>query len=313
MRLADQKGFGLLLLISLMTVSMILTGSIVTFMVHASNHSVLRLNKVRAHYLAQGGVMRALYDRSISYGLDDSDASYASAPWAQGGDSISTDFMSNYALFSSDGPVYNAQFWPLAAPDSPNPPAPVIPQNSYCTSVTLPAGNYQLYGWTLQNVHSSNTLVVTHATIRWTGDAAPSQMRLSTVTASNKSGIEVFKGTAQNGVPFKFKKTAVLTPGTRWTGPCTYIRWNGAVPDPFRFTVQFTFSDGSQSSEIVFWDGRLNGQGRPHARTFSITSSGQSGTDALRQTKKVRATVATGVPEEPPHQMRILSWESLER
>src|SRR3990167_7459016 len=104
MKLSGQKGFGLLLLIALIAVSGILMGSIVIFMIHSSNHSILRMNKVRAHYLAQGGVMNALQAFSASYGLDDSDASYEFNAWAQGGDSISTNFKSNYAYFLPDGP-----------------------------------------------------------------------------------------------------------------------------------------------------------------------------------------------------------------
>ena len=86
------------------------------------------------------------------------------------------------------------------------------------------------------------------------------------------------------------------------------------MPDPAQVSVQFRFSDSSNSSsnshEALLWNGLRAGHGRPHAHMFSITSRGRAG-GPIAQTKRIRAAIATGVPEEPHHQMRVLSWEDL--
>ena len=322
MKAPDQRGFGLLLMIILIAVSAILVSSITIFLVNASNYSTIRLQKMRAHYAAKAGVMKALYDWTTSYDLDDTTGAYATASFSNGNDLIDLDFDSNYAYFMSDAPIYNAQWWPLSNPPVPNPPSPVsltTPPNSFCTSVAWTSGNSRLYGWTLQNVHSNtgnaanDNLILTGATVRCTGAAGSlNQIRLSTSSLS-AGGTQQFSGAASSGAFITFTgaaATRTLTPGANFTGPCTYIQWSGVMSSPAKVTIQFRFSDGSNSHEVLFWNGLLAGYGRPHAHTLSITSRGTSG-GAVPQRKRLRAAVATGVPEEAPHQMRILSWEDL--
>lgn len=325
MTVSGQKGFGLILMIIVIAVTVVLVSSITIFVVNASNYGIIRLNKLRAHYLAEGGVMTALQEFIASYNLDDSKASYTMAQWTEGSDSINFDFKANYAYFLSDAPNFISQWYPQTTPtipSTPNPATPIpAPPNQFCTSATFTNGHSRLYGWTLQNIHSdtgsaaNDNLVVAGATVRWTGSASlrVNQIRLSTTTAST-GGTQQFSVSGASGSFLTFTgaaATRTLTPGQRFSGPCTLIQWNGAMQEPAQVTIQFRFSDGSNSHEVPLWKGPRSGAGRPHAHTLSVTSRAQTGGGGFSVRKRLRATVAAGVSGEPLNQVRILTWEDL--
>lgn len=323
---ANQKGFGLILMIILIAISMVMVGSIVSFMASASNLSIVRINKVRSYYLALGGIMRTLHSWTISYTnlLDDMTGSYQDYRWTGNGSAEIADTgfnKSDFAYFMMDAPNFNAQWWPLTSPIFPAnnlyPAFPRTPPNAFCTSNQVVSGgnnyDYRLYGWTLQNIHSSADITLAGATIRWS-PAGDSGLRVSKIRLNDD---QVFSSSARNGEDFNLTGNSAnrtLTPGPlgRKSGPCTYIQWNGAVPDPIRVTVQLRFDDGSTTHEALFWDGQLAGQGRPHIHTFSVTSAGQVNQNFGGARTTLRATVGNGATGDR-HTMRILSLENLDR
>lgn len=348
MKQSDQGGFGLILMIVLITIASILIGATTFFISNAAWLGASRINQVKAYYLAQGAVMQSLHDFDDSWGLDSSTGTYAPLPLSANSpyEILNTDFKSNSAFFMTDAPSFNAEWWPLASPPVPNPPSPVnpAPPNLWCTveQTTDPASNYRLHGWTVMNIRNNvpastnNNLIVTGVRVWWTGadTLSVSKIRLNKTTTHTTGGVTVFSGTAAKGALINLTAATAtnrtLTPGQKWTGPCTFIQWSGGpMPDPSRVSVQFIFDTlpvsspvcpnnpaCSTSHEVVLWDGLLNGQGRPHVRTLSITATGDVRVGKFSSRKKLRATFAY-MPKlryttSMAHAARLMSWENLD-
>jgi len=324
-------------MIMLIALSAIMIGGVTASMTNAAALSALRINQVRAYYVAQGAIMRSYADFDKSWGREDVEvsalalaqnppvvaANYAPLTTNTGNEFINTNFQSNFAYFMTSHPRFLAEWWPQANPSTPATPAFPPAPNLWCATDQLSAQS-RLHGWTVKNIrtnipaNTTDDIVVTGARVFWTGGAGltVSRIRLALRTASftAQGTTAAFSGAGANGALLTLAGTAglrTLSPEQYWTGPCTFIQWSGRMPDPSRVSIQFTFSDGSTSHEVQLWDGLINGEGRLHMRTLSITAVGEVRMTKFGARKRLRATFKHGPPA-GDHQARSLSWENLD-
>ncbi len=351
MRLSGQRGGGLILMIMLIAISAVMIGGVTVSMTNAAALSALRINQVRAYYLAQGAVMRSYADFDVSWGREDVEvsalalaqtppvlaANYAPLPASASTvtEIVNTNFQSNFAYFMTSHPRFIAEWWPLANPSTPANPVFPQPPNLWCRSNESSARS-RLHGWTVKNIRTAlpggdtgDNLIATGVRVFWTGgdDAlGVATIRLSNSTTNfTTGGIRVFNGNGVKGALLPLRGVPTLQPGESWTGPCTYIQWTGRMPDPARVSIQFIFRDDvpartpacpnnlacSSSHEVVLWDGLINGEGRMHTRTFSITGVGEVRMNKFGSRKKLRATFEHA-PSADDRQARNLGWENLD-
>lgn len=292
----NSKGFGLILLIFLIAVFGILFAGTSVILTNASRRLQLEIDKTKAHYLAQAGVMRGIYDWKID----------AAGEAARQFDDLNTTITGNQ-IFKTGCQADFAYFSFNLTQDT-----------EWFTS----GGRQRLRRWRLRNVHvaeagTADNIIVTSVKISWTPAG-------STVRQVQLGGSVVLAvGSYANGSTNVLTGTAgarTTTPGSLNGGNGTFIEWNTAPdpPDPITVNVQWTFSDNSSTKDsisrnILYWDGARAGT-PPTNHTFMVTSTGQvnqSGGQAFKVLETVRATVS-GAPGGATA-MEITDWQTLEK
>lgn len=259
----------------------ILVGATSVEFVNTVRHVQLRIDKTKALFLAQAGLMQALQDW-ISSGSDDTTRRYSEENVTVTGNQIfKTGAQANFAHFRFDGtPPYQ---W------------------------TSPGGQDRLRRWQMRNIHASDTITVKALRVSWNPTNA---VNLRSVSVNNGSSTTVIvpTGSYPSGTLITLTTPYDISSGTLLSGSNTYLEWTGSLPDPIQVNVQWTFQDDSavkdsKTHNVLFWNGAKNGNGcgeaglgAPCARTFSITSSGQvnqSGGLAFKVLETVKATIST--------------------
>ncbi|HTL70509.1 MAG TPA: hypothetical protein VL404_04370 [Candidatus Eisenbacteria bacterium] len=297
MRVSDERGFGLILLITLIAIASIFISGTTIFVTNAARETQLKTDRAKAASLAQAGLLQALHNWRVS------NASEASRTYSElnatvtGAQGYQTGTQADFAYFTFDSPA-NA-FW---------------------------SGSNTLAGWTIRNIHSASAtplsnLTVKQAIVSWTPQGNASR-RLSRIRLN---GTPVYNASAPNGALIPLTGSAAartLAPGASWTGNNTDLRWSGALPSPVRVTVQWIFQDDSstvrsRSHSVVYWDGAQANAAtataaRPSRHTFSIVATGRvSETTKLpRVLSTVKATVSGNAAG---GFMEIIDWDGVDQ
>lgn len=252
----------------------------------------LRVDSVKAQYLAQAGVMRSLQDWMIS-STNTLSRRYAPLNVTVTGNQIfKTGCQANFAYFSFNGPPQDAEWKEVA-------------------------GRVQLRKWKITNIHSSSgppfNLTPAKVKVTWVS------MALTTLSSISLNGVEVLSsGNYANGQEAPLEASVALAPGNSFSGPTTYLEWNDAVlPACAMVKVQWIFSDDSatkdsKTHEAVYWNGDTAGAGRPTEESFCITSTGQvaqSGGMAFKVLKTVKAVISQGASAD----VSITDWDPVEK
>lgn len=285
-RRRGEAGFGLMLLIALIAVSSLLISATSLAFVANARALQLRVDRVKAYYLAQAGVMQAIQD------WRDSSNSLLNRRWTPLNATVTGNqifkagqSMSDFALHSP-----NAGQW-------------ILPT--------------RLRRWRVTNIRtggSGSAITVTRARITWTPSGAA---RLVTMRLNNNAVVPAVFGGYASGTEIALSGSTAsrtLNAGGNWSGNNTYLQWNVAPPNPVAVTIQWTFSDDSatkhsKSHVITLWNGAKAGAA-PSVQTFSVTSTGQVNQALLRTLRTVRAVVSAAVGS---NAFEIIDWDDVEK
>ncbi|MBI4352848.1 MAG: hypothetical protein HY593_02865 [Candidatus Omnitrophica bacterium] len=295
-----NEGFGLIIFLVLMVIFMILVTASSLYFMEAVRQVQLRIDQTKAHYLAQAGVKRAIYDWIVS-GSNENNRRYAELNTTVTGNQLfKTGAQANFAFFRMDtGPA------------------------NWTTAKVGGVDRRRFRNWTINNIHvnvpgsTADDITAAQVRVSWSpvGTTALRQVVLNnnavTATGSYASGATV----ALSG------STADLTlsPGGSWSGITTYLEWVDAnVPDPVQVNVQWTFTDDSgtkdsKSHDVLYWNGAQAGSA-PGQHTFAITSTGQvdqtAGARGIQVLKTVKAVVSTAPGGD---NVEIIDWEEIDQ
>ena len=306
-RYPNQKGFGLVILVALIAISGILVGSTALLMSNSTRQMQLKIDQSKAYYLAQAGIMRAIYNWRISNATDTS-RRYAQLNttvtgnqiFKTSGGTLANMTQANFAYFSFDeGGTSNADWNPTS----------------------------RLRRWTIRNIHTnvagtSDGIIFKQVKISWTPSGAET---LTEISLNNRKT----SGSFANGSTVTLSGTVAqrtLAANSAWTGNNNYFQWSGVPPDPITVTVQWIFNDDSttkdsQTHSVIYWDGcksaaNCDGLGTEFGRrvmhTFAIMSTGQvnqSGGKAFKVLQTVKATVS-GTPASG---VEIIDWQKVDK
>ena len=321
MDLRSKKGIGLMILVTLIAIAGLVLMSSVRVYENMSRQTQLRIDQAKAHYLAQAGVMHAIYAWRISNATETSRRYTGLRPANVTGNlayetktSVATDqgTAANYAYFNfNSGPA------------------------AWATVAT----RLRLQAWSLMNIRvndgtsTNDNIIVTQAKVSWTPNGAGNEATLRTISLNGN--LFIAAGSYANGSTITGTLAAAsrtLAPAATFSGATTYLEWNtttdaGAPQNPISpliVTVQWTFSDDSttrdsKTHEVVYWGLATNGiistvlqaGAAPARRTFCVTSTGKVDQNTARYfpvLKTVRATVS-GTPANP----EIIDWDEVDK
>lgn len=270
----------------------ILFASIAVFFTENAREVQLRIDGVKAQYLAQAGVMRSLQDWMISSSSTLSRRYVPLDVTVTGNQIFKTGCQANFAYFSFNGPPQSAEWQTVG-------------------------GKVRLRKWAITNIHSSSgpplDLTPTKVKVTWVSGILTSLSRISL------NGVEVLSsGSYANGQEQALTTFVTLSPGDSFSGLNTYLEWNDAdLPPCAMVKVQWTFSDDSatkdsKTHEVVHWNGDTANDGRPAEESFCITSGGQvaqSGGRAFKVLKTVKAVISQGASSD----VQITDWDRVEK
>ncbi len=315
----------------LITLSEILTTATTYFFTNFLRETQLKVDQTKAYYMAQAGIMRTMHDwlrmqptpylgPAVTETITGTNLKYTTA--------ISN---ANRAYFSFD------KSYPSSNSD--------LSHREEWTTYSFNALTYRrLQSWHFTNMaapgpNSSITARSARVTVWkleggvWVKETNPS-LRLVGLRFNNwnviafrvGAGIPMAPGGSYaNGQDITFTSPRSLPAQTSFGGGTTYFEWNDYpnFPDPVRVTVQWTFSDDrstldSKTPEIVFWQGPQDGRGRPSARVFCITATGEVTQTRFKVLKTIRAMVpfySTGTTARLKSTLKatMLSWEKLDK
>ncbi len=294
LRTKKEKGFGLVILVVIIAVAGILITSTSLYFRDATRQMQLGIDQIKAYYLAQAGVMRALYNWRVSNATDINRRYTELNTTITGNQIFKTGSQANFAYFTFD--AVNGQ-----------------------QDTEWFAGNTRLRRWRIRNIHSANSITVTKAKVSWSpvGTTTLSDIQLNNNSVATGAGGPFASGTEITLTNSAANRT--LLPGAVWSGNNTYLTWNGSgPPDPALVTVEWTFADDSPTKDskahrVVYWNGAKSGAGRPTEHTFSVTSTGQvnQSSGGFKVLKTVKATVS-GTPG-GGSSMEITDWDKIEK
>ena len=304
-----ERGFGLVIFITLMAIMAVLALAVSTFFTNQSRQMQLDIDKMKAHYLSQAGVMKVIDDWMVS-GATEMTRSYAELNVTVTGNQIfKTGVQSNFAYFTFDNGENEIWF------------------------TTLASGLRRLQQWRVKNIHNTvsgsiRNVTVTGVRVFWSPPGAHTiSLRTISVQKVGFSGSTqiVPIGAYASGQLIDLNDPATLAartlaPGESWGDVETYIEWNNnamlGLPDStsMKVTVRWTFADDGATKEfsthgVIYWDGDTGGGGRPAQHTFAINSTGQvNQTDAgFKVLQSVKATVS-GTPKAGT-MVEITDWD----
>lgn len=291
----SRSGIGLTILVILIAVTgLVLVGSVRAFE-NASRQTQLRVDQVKAYYLAKAGVMRAVWDWYASDTATDTNRRYThNSVLGSNGTTVVGNGVFKYGYDGNEG-------------------SPAINQSNFAYYVMngsgdganwfTPSGsNRGLRQWRLYNIHTTGAITLTQMKISWspTGTALLNDIVLN--------GVSVWPGgTASSGTTVDITDTTLANNGS-WGGATTYIQWNSSPPDPVAVTAQFIYSGDSatldaRSHEVVLWNGSQAGS-PPAQRSFTVTSTGevtQTTGNSFKVLKSVKASVSGS--------LEIMDWD----
>ena len=281
----NDKGLGLIVLIALIAIFGFISVGASVALTNGVNEMQLRIDKVKAHYLAQAGVMRAIHNW-LSSNSTEASRRYAELNTTISGNQIfKTGCQANFAYF---------QF----------------------SSAVWASSNTILNSWRMTNIHSANSITVKSVTVSWS--PAVSGVVLNRIRLN---GSIVASGSFTNGSVVPLTLTA-LTSGSSWSGSTTDFRWSANPTGTGSITInaQWTFNDDTSTKDsvthnVLFWNGAQSAAGRPTTRTFCVTSTGQvaqsSGKEGFPILKTVKAT-CSGTPGSGAN-VEIMDWQELDK
>lgn len=290
-----EAGAGLILLVMLIGILTLAFAGTMTQLTHLALQTQLSVDEARAVYLAQAGVMRAVYDWRTDSN-NEANRRYAHLDETMiGNQGYRTGCQADFVYYSFD-----------------------LGQNAeWVTS----GGRRRLRRFRMRNIHTSiggtsDNVTVTHVKVSW----SPAGSAMLRAVSLNGTSV-VPAGSYASGTEIALSGTAAQrtrTPGQTWSGNNTYLEWTDtSVPDPVSVTVQWTFADDgstvhSKSHVVTYWDGDQAGAGRPAARTFSVTSTGQvAQTAPLASSYRTIKAVVSGAPG--GGNVEITGWERIDK
>jgi Tfp pilus assembly protein PilX len=303
----NQTGFGLVILIALIAITGIFVTSTALFFMDATRDVQLKIDKTKAYYLAQAGVMRAIYNWRVSH------ATVTSRTYSE----INATVTGNQ-IFKAGGQ---------------NAPLNIVQANfayytfnqGQDTGWNDTGGNSRLRRWRIRNIHTpvagtGDNITFTAVKVSWTATVGTPTLRTVRVAGAGSPVIPF--GTYASGTTVTFTSPVTLTVGNVWTGNNNYLEWNGTGADVDSISnvrVQWTFQDDSttedsKSYEMTYWNGPQSGPGSgpPTYHIFTITSTGQvnqSGGKAF----KVLETIKSTVSRTPADLIEIINWEKMDK
>lgn len=303
----NQAGFGLVILVALIAISGILVTSTSLLMSNSVRQMQLQIDQTKAYYLAQAGIMRAIYNWRISNATD------TSRRYAQ----LNTTVTGNQIFKTSGGTLANmtqANFAYYTFNWTQN------------TGWINSGGNRRLQRWRIVNIHTpvagtADNITFTAVKVSWTASVGSPTLRTVRVAGAGSPVIPI--GTYASGTTVNFTSPVTLTSGSAWTGDNNYLEWNGTGADVnsiTQVTVQWTFQDNSAtkdsiSHEIVYWNNPSQSGSPPAQRTFTITSTGQvnqSGGQAFKVLRTIK-TIVVGNAAIPVAGPEIADWDYAEK
>ena len=321
---------GLTILVALIAIlGLVLMGSVRTFE-NMSLQTQLRVDQTKAHYLAQAGVMRAVWNWYVSNTTTEASRRYddngagttvitgSNCAFKFGSDGTATPniLQSNFAYYSFN--LTDTTAWTTSAAAACVQGAAGDAVNGQCRRLRL---------WRLRNIQTTglSNIVLEKCKVSWT----PSEGEGVSAIFLNGVNMVPAGGPFVSGTDIDITNTTV-TPGSLLSGATNYIEWSaepglncpGGTCSNVTVTVQWTFADevanpttvDSKSHEIVFWNGAKPAIGIPTQRTFDVTSTGQvnqtAGARAFKVSKTIRAVVS-GAPGAAL--LEIIDWDEGEQ
>ena len=270
------------------------------FFTNIAREIQLKIDKTKAHYLAQAGIKRAVHNWMISSGsTNDIPRRYRELNFTLTGNQIfKTGCQANFAYFSFDDPLtLGPAEWRVVT------------------------GRPRLQKWVVRNMHTSNSITFTKVRVKWTGDGGV----LTNLRSISMGGTTVLgPGTFTNNTEVSLTRTITLSSGAAFGNTNTFLEWTGSRPASVTVNVQWTFTDDtntkdSKTHEVLYWDGLTslaNPAGRPGEHTFCITSTGQvnqgvanRGISGFKVLKTVKATISRRAGDN----VFITDWDELDK
>ena len=291
-----------MILVMLIAISGIILAASTIFLTNMARQTQLKIDQTKAAYLAQAGIMQAIYNWRI-FNATDTSRRYTNLNvpvtgnnlFKTGGATNTTPIQANFAYYTFD-------------------------LSGELTNWFQSGANWRLRRWRIRNINSTGSAGGGDITL------AKVKVSWSPTNAALLNNI-VFGGTSAwpgglpaqaSGATIDITDRTLTGNGGTVSGNTTYFQWNAQPPDPITVTCQWIFADEvanpttveSRSHEIICW-GSTTGVARgqvagppPKQHTFSITSTGQVAQNNFAVLKTVKAVVS-GTPATP----EIIDWE----
>ncbi len=254
MKLRSQKGFGLIILVSLIVISGILLGASSRLYANAMQQTQLRIDQTKAHYLAQAGVMRAVWDWYKSDTTTDTNRRWAPLNMTVTGnqifkvglDSAGARLHSNFTYFTSTSDLSAAPAWVRTINTAAN------TTNSTSIAVTVPSSAVPIGDYVIVSLAmDANRLNPT-----CTDNAAPANIYTrheEAAAAANANEVRLAFFSAPVTTALSVGRTITCS----WTNNCTakaivvdqYTRVSGF--DPLLSTSNAAASGTAPSSGVI--------------------------------------------------------------
>ena len=281
----NHKGFGLVILIALIAIFGIISIGTSVVLTNGINQMQLRIDKVKAHYLAQAGAMRAIHNW-LSSNAGEANRRYAELNTTVTGNQLfKTGCQANFAYFQ-----FGSAAWASA--------------------------NTVLRAWQITNIHSANAITLKSVKVNWVPAAVG--VNLTQIRLNN---VSVASGSFANGSVISLASTS-LASGSNWSGNNTNFTWSANPMSGASITIraQWTFNDDSATKDsvthnVLFWNGAQSNAGRPATRTFCVTSTGQvaqsTGKEGFPILETVKATCSGSAGAAT--NVEITDWQELDK
>ena len=298
-----------MILVALIAIaSLVILGSTRVFE-NMARQTQLRVDYAKAHYLAQAGIMRAIYDWRIST------ATEANRVYAESTTTIAgTNNLYKVALHT-DGTYIQSNF--------------AYYNQGSAAWATVGAGvnaRRRLRAWSIANIHTNvatDNFTITKCRVSWTPDNG-AKLRDIQLSGTTFAGA----GSYTNGQEITATSSFSRNSGQNYSGNTTYFEWRNTLadaeatgpPDPIAVTVRWTFTDDSstqesKSHEVLCWGSVASGivstvaqaGAAPTWHTFLINSTGevnQTMAGYFKVLKTVKAVVSG-----TPATAEIIDWE----
>ena len=314
--LRNRSGIGLTLLVAVIAIlGLILMGAVRSFE-NTSKMTQLRIDQTKARYLAQAGVMQAVWNWYVS-----NTGTEASRRYDDNG-AGTTVVGNNLFKFGSDGPggpnILQSNFayhsfnsfattaWVTAAANTCTQGGAGTGVNGACRRLRL---------WRIRNIQTAglSNIVLAKCRVSWT----PAGAEGVSIISLNGTAVQPGGGPFASGTDIDITDTT-LAPGAVLSGNTNYIEWSAEPGGAANVavTVQWTFADevanpttvDSKSHEVVFWNGAKPAAGIPTQRTFDVTATGQVNQNVnyfkVSQTTKAVVSGAPGAAL-----LEIVDWD----